>query len=114
MIPEEETARRGEPVILTSVNGEQVGTIEWGGVTKPASIYLERGGRVAGVAPRNIKPDPDGKRPVWQSVQSTTTAPPAPVDTSPPETTPARATAACCARAEATPTPTTPNPRASS
>jgi hypothetical protein len=69
MIPEKERGRRGEPVILISDNREREGTIEWGGITKPASIYLEHGGRVTGVPLRDIKPDPGGKRPVWHSIE---------------------------------------------
>lgn len=69
MIPEDETSRRGEPVIVISVTGEIVGTIEWGGVTRPASIYSEDQGRIVGVALNDIRSDPGGKRPVWDKIQ---------------------------------------------
>lgn len=62
MIPEEERDRRGEPVTV----GGRPGTIEWGGITLPASIYFEQGGRDACVPLREIEPDPGGARPVWQ------------------------------------------------
>lgn len=73
MIPEQEQARRGEPVIFKDAYGrEREGTIEWGGVTKLASIYCESEGRstgrVTGVALADIRPDPDGARPVWASL----------------------------------------------
>ncbi len=67
MIPEEETARRGEPVIVYG----RAGTIEWGGVTMPASVYFEEGGRIAGVALRDIIPSPGGPRPVWDRLRRT-------------------------------------------
>ena len=70
--PEQETERRGEPVLVKNARGYEVkGTIEWGGVTRPASIYLEMGGRLTFVDPRYIKPDPGGARPVWDDVQRT-------------------------------------------
>lgn len=65
MIPEEETTRRGEPVIVYG----RKGTIEWGGVTKLASIYCEAGGRLVRVRLSEIQPDPGGARPVWASIQ---------------------------------------------
>lgn len=74
MIAEQEQARRGEPVIVTMADGSEVeGTIEWGGVTKPVSIYTERAGRSTGrigdVPFASIRPDPGGARPVWASLE---------------------------------------------
>ncbi len=63
MIPEDERQRRGEPVIVDG----RIGTIEWGGVTRPASIYFESGGRVC-ASISEITPDPGGSRPVWKMV----------------------------------------------
>lgn len=68
MIAEDELQRRGEPVIVN----EKPGTIEWGGVTQPASVYLEQGGRMTGVPVRFLRADPGGERPVWQRIQPTT------------------------------------------
>ena len=68
MIPEDERARRGEPVIVVQGGGERLGTIEWGGVTKPASVYFESGGRDARVAIGDLRADPGGNRPVWRKV----------------------------------------------
>lgn len=72
MIPEDERTRRGEPVIVVFDGREHEGTIEWGGVTKPASVYCEANGvslgRVVNVAIADIRSDPDGKRPVWDSM----------------------------------------------
>lgn len=73
MIPEDETARRGEPVLVVDDSGhERKGTIEWGGVTQRASIYLEVGGRIVNVLPRDIRPDPGGERLVWDSLTNLT------------------------------------------
>lgn len=70
MIPEDERTRRGEPVIVIDGGKERKGTIEWGGVTRPASIYCEAGGRLVRVALKDIRPDPGGERPVWQKVST--------------------------------------------
>jgi hypothetical protein len=70
MIPEDERARRGEPVIVMEGTKERKGTIEWGGVTKPASIYCETGGRLVNVALTDIRSDPGGERPVWRRVST--------------------------------------------
>lgn len=68
MIPEDERDRRGEPVILIDGKRELEGTIEWGGVTQPMSIYTERCGRFTRVSLSEIRSDPGGKRPVWDKV----------------------------------------------
>jgi hypothetical protein len=64
MTPEQELQRRGEPVLVFG----KPGTIEWGGVTRPASVYLEQGGRIGGLKLEELTPDPGGARPVWLSV----------------------------------------------
>ena len=68
MIAEAERDRRGEPVILTRGGREIEGTIEWGGVTEPVSIYCEGGGRVVDVKLSEIRPDRGGDRPSWERI----------------------------------------------
>lgn len=73
MSAEDERTRRHEPVIVISEGYEYEGTIEWGGVTQLASIYLEAKGaslgRIIGVTLADIRPDPGGTRPVWSSMR---------------------------------------------
>lgn len=73
MAPENVRERRGEPVLVTLDDGREcAGTIEFGDERTGISVYLERDGKSGGrIALRDrferLRPDPGGKRPVWDS-----------------------------------------------